>query len=102
LLGSWRGGIRGAASMGARNGAYCVGCCWALMAALFALGVMSLVWMAFVAALIAVEKLLPWRRAATFSVTALLIALAVIVFAAPHALPGLTIPSSGTSGTMTM
>ena len=66
LLGSWRGGVRGAVSMGARNGAYCVGCCWALMAALFALGVMSLVWMAFVAALIAVEKLLPWQRVATF------------------------------------
>ena len=45
--------------MGARHGAWCVGCCWALMAALFALGVMSLAWMAFVAALIALEKTLP-------------------------------------------
>jgi predicted metal-binding membrane protein len=102
LLGSWRGGVRGAVSMGARNGAYCVGCCWALMAALFALGVMSLVWMAFVAALIAVEKLLPWRRVATFGITALLLALAILMFAAPHALPGLTIPTGGMSGTMTM
>ena len=72
------------------------------MAALFALGVMSLVWMAFVAALIAVEKLLPWRRVATFGVATLLLALAILMFAAPHALPGLTIPSGSMSGTMTM
>jgi predicted metal-binding membrane protein len=88
--------------MGARNGAYCVGCCWGLMAALFALGVMSLVWMALVAAMIAVEKLLPWRRVATFGITALLVALAILMLAAPHALPGLTIPSSDMPGMMTM
>jgi predicted metal-binding membrane protein len=63
---------------------------------------MSLVWMAFVAALIAVEKLLPWQRVARFGITTLLIAFAVLMFAAPHALPGLTIPSGGMSGTMTM
>ena len=67
LLGEWRGGLAGALRMGSKHGAWCVGCCWALMAALFALGVMSLAWMAFVAALIALEKTLPWRRAATYS-----------------------------------
>ena len=41
LLGSWRDGLSGAVRMGARNGAWCVGCCWALMASLFALGVMG-------------------------------------------------------------
>ena len=46
LLGAWRSGRSGALRMGAAHGAWCVGCCWALMAALFALGVMSLVWMA--------------------------------------------------------
>jgi predicted metal-binding membrane protein len=102
LLGSWRGGIRGAVSMGVRNGTYCVGCRWALMAALFALGVMSLVWMAFVAALIAIEKLLPWRRVATYSITVILLALALAMAVAPHALPGLTIPSGDMMGTMTM
>src|ERR671932_1468996 len=40
LLGSWRDGARGALQMGAKNGAWCVGCCWALMASLFALGIM--------------------------------------------------------------
>ena len=49
LLGSWRDGPSGALRMGAKNGAWCVGCCWALMASLFALGVMSIVWMAVVA-----------------------------------------------------
>ena len=95
LLGSWREGRTGAFRMGARNGAWCVGCCWALMASLFTLGVMSVTWMAFVAALIAVEKLVPWRRVATFGTAALLVTLGVLVLAAPSAVPGLTIPGSG-------
>jgi predicted metal-binding membrane protein len=74
LLGSWRGGRSGALQMGVKHGAWCVGCCWALMAALFALGVMSLAWMAFVAALIAAEKTLPWGRAVTYGTAALLLA----------------------------
>jgi predicted metal-binding membrane protein len=65
LLGSWRDGFAGALRMGAKNGAWCLGCCWALMASLFALGVMSVPWMAVVAGLIAIEKTLPWRRIAT-------------------------------------
>ena len=73
LLGSWRGGRSGALQMGAKNGAWCVGCCWALMASLFALGVMSIVWMAFVAGLIAAEKTLPWRRVATYGTAAILL-----------------------------
>jgi predicted metal-binding membrane protein len=96
LLGSWRGGVRGAFTMGTKNGAWCVGCCWALMLSLFALGIMSLFWMAIVAALIAVEKLLPWQRVATFGTAAILAALALLLAAAPHAVPWLTIPSSPT------
>jgi predicted metal-binding membrane protein len=93
LIGSWRDGLRGALSMGARHGAWCVGCCWALMASLFALGVMSVAWMAFVAGLIAVEKLLPWRRLATYGVATLLLALGLLLLIAPDSLAGLTIPS---------
>jgi hypothetical protein len=70
LLGSWRDGKSGVVRMGMENGAWCVGCCWALMASLFALGIMSLVWMAFVAGLIAVEKVFPWRWAALYGTTA--------------------------------
>jgi predicted metal-binding membrane protein len=92
LLGAWRDGRAGALQMGARHGAWCVGCCWALMASLFALGVMSIAWMAFVAGLIAAEKILPWRRVATYGTAAVLLALGVLLLAAPDAVPALTIP----------
>jgi predicted metal-binding membrane protein len=95
LLGSWRDGPWGALRMGAKNGAWCVGCCWALMASLFALGVMSVVWMAVVAGLIAVEKTLPWRRVATYGTAALLLVLGLLLFVAPDAIPALTVPGTG-------
>lgn len=94
LLGSWRDGPSGALRMGARNGAWCVGCCWALMASLFALGIMSVVWMAVVAGLIAFEKTVPWRRIASYGTAAVLLAIGVLVLAAPSAVPGLTVPGS--------
>ena len=92
LLGSWREGWSGALKMGAKNGAWCVGCCWALMAALFALGIMSLAWMAVVAGLIAVEKTFPWRRAASHGTAAILLGLGLLVLIAPAAIPGLSTP----------
>ena len=92
LLGSWRAGWPGAFRMGLGNGAWCVGCCWALMASLFALGVMSVTWMGVVAALIATEKTIPWRRAATYGTTIVLLALGTTMLLAPGALPGLTVP----------
>jgi predicted metal-binding membrane protein len=95
LLGSWREGWSGALRMGMKNGAWCVGCCWALMASLFALGIMSVAWAAFVAALIAAEKLLPWGRVATYGTAAILFALGVLLLAAPDVIPGLTIPEHG-------
>lgn len=101
LLGSWRDGRRGALRMGAKNGAWCVGCCWALMASLFALGVMSVVWMAFVAGLIAVEKTLPWRRVATYGTAAVLLVLGLLLVVAPDAIPALTVPGVGQMDTMT-
>jgi predicted metal-binding membrane protein len=99
LLGTWREGRLGALEMGSRHAGWCLGCCWALMAALFALGVMSLTWMAFVAALIALEKTVPWGRAVTWGTAAVLLALAIAVLAAPHAVPGLVVPS-GSHGAM--
>ena len=94
LLGSWRSGRLGALQMGARHGAWCIGCCWALMASLFALGVMSLAWMAVVAGLIAFEKLLPSRRAAIYGTATILFVLGLLLLAAPDAIPALTIPGS--------
>ena len=92
LLGTWRDGCLGALKMGGKHAGWCLGCCWALMAALFTLGVMSLVWMAVVAGLIAFEKTVPWRRTATWGTAALLLVLAVAVAVAPHAVPGLVVP----------
>jgi predicted metal-binding membrane protein len=95
LIGAWRQGWSGALVMGARHGAWCVGCCWALMTALFALGVMSLLWTALIAGVIALEKALPWRRTATLATAALLLALAVALVASPHSIPGLVVPGGG-------
>jgi predicted metal-binding membrane protein len=78
--------------MGTEHGAWCLGCCWALMASLFALGIMSVAWMIFVAALIAGEKLLPWRAAANRGIALLLLALAAWIAVAPGSVPALTLP----------
>lgn len=86
------GGLRG----GIRHGGYCLGCCVALMAALFALGVMSVTWMVVIAALIAVERLSPWRATGVYVVAVVLAVLGIWVAAAPGHLPGLTIPGSMT------
>ena len=56
LLSEWRPGTRGAFIMGIRHGFACTGCCWALMAMLFVLGVMNLWWIALVAAVVFLEK----------------------------------------------
>jgi len=94
LAGAWRPGRLGDLRMGAEHGAWCIGCCWALMVALFALGLMSLAWMAFIAALIAAEKLLPWGRAGNRAIALILIALAVWVVLAPDSVPGVPAPDA--------
>ena len=57
----WRPRLSGALLMGLEHGGFCVGSRWALMAALFALGVMNVAWMIVVATLVAIEKLSPWN-----------------------------------------
>jgi predicted metal-binding membrane protein len=94
VLEAWRPGRLGALRMGIEHGGWCVGCCWALMAALFALGVMSIGWMAFIAALIAIEKLLPWKAVANRGIAVLLVVLGLAVAFAPEDVPGLTLPDS--------
>jgi predicted metal-binding membrane protein len=88
----WRDGAGGALLLGIEHGAWCVGCCWALMAALLALGAMSVTWMVFIAALIAVEKLLPWKRLANQGIAVLLAVLGLAVALTPGSVPGLTLP----------
>jgi predicted metal-binding membrane protein len=94
ILTAWRPGRTGALRMGIEHGAWCVGCCWGLMAALFALGVMSVGWMVFIAALIATEKLLPWKALANRGIAVLLLALGLAVAFVPGDVPGLTAPDS--------
>ena len=59
LLGSWRSGRLGALHMGLEHGAYCLGCCWFLMALLFFGGVMNLYWIAGLAVFVLLEKTIP-------------------------------------------
>jgi predicted metal-binding membrane protein len=87
-----RPGRAGAMRLGAQHGAYCVGCCGGLMLALFALGIMSLFWMAVVAGVVFVEKVAPAgdRLAGIFAFA--LVALGIWVAASPATVPGLTTP----------
>jgi predicted metal-binding membrane protein len=87
------GGLRA----GIYHGVWCLGCCWALMAALFALGAMSVAWMVVISALIAAERLLPWRVLTTTGVASLLAAIAIGVAVAPARVPMLTIPHGATA-----
>ena len=59
VLNHWRDGPGGALRMGAAHGFYCLGCCWILMLLLFVGGVMNLLWVAGLAAVVFVEKLVP-------------------------------------------
>ncbi|MBV8507201.1 MAG: DUF2182 domain-containing protein [Alphaproteobacteria bacterium] len=59
VLNHWRDGARGAMRMGMEHGVYCLGCCWFLMALLFAAGIMSLLWMAAITVFVFVEKVFP-------------------------------------------
>jgi predicted metal-binding membrane protein len=89
VMENWRPGRIGALRLGLIHGAWCVGCCWALMAALFALGLMSLGWMSAIAGLIAAEKLLRNRALATYGVATLLAAIAIALAVHPAAVPGI-------------
>jgi predicted metal-binding membrane protein len=60
--GGFRRDARGSLMLGLRHGAYCVGCCWALMALLLVGGVMNLLWVALLALFILLEKVAPFGR----------------------------------------
>ena len=59
FMSEWRDGTSGALKMGSHHGAFCVGCCWVLMALLFVVGVMNLLWVAAIAAFVLIEKMVP-------------------------------------------
>src|SRR5881394_3119436 len=73
-------------------GLYCVGSSIGLMVMLVALGVMSVTWMLVIAALVFVQKLLPARAAVDVPLALAIIALGIVIMAAPGAVPGLMPP----------
>jgi len=70
LLNAWQEGWKGALLMGWRNGLYCTGCCWLLMALLFVAGVMNLWWVGLITLFVLAEKVAPqtWRVGAVGAV----------------------------------
>jgi predicted metal-binding membrane protein len=98
----WRDGRAGAVATGVRTGGWCLGCSWLLMAALFALGVMSLAWMALVATAVGLEKIGPWRRPVTLAMAGVLLALALALLIAPDEVPGLVVPGGSSAGMHSM
>jgi predicted metal-binding membrane protein len=92
LAARWRAGASGALRTGLEHGGLCIGAGWALMGALFAVGVMNVAWMVVIAALVAVEKLLPRVGVAVACTAALVAALGLAVAFAPAHVPWLTIP----------
>ena len=82
----------GALRAGVRHGLDCVACCWGLMAVLFALGVMSLVWMVVVAGVIFAEKVLPNGLGLSRAFALALVVLGIWVAVSPSSVPGLTEP----------
>jgi predicted metal-binding membrane protein len=90
----WHSGRLGAVRMGIVHGAWCVGCCWALMVVLFAVGVMSITWMVVLAAIVFAEKVLPFGERAARVLAVVLIAFGTWVAVEPGSVPGLTRPGA--------
>ena len=84
------GGSRSAFRAGLSHGAYCLGCCWALMAVLVVVGLMNLVWMAAIALIFLAEK--NWKHAVglTKVVGAVLVLVGIVVIVSPGILPTLS------------
>ncbi len=79
FLTSWREGPRGAMTMGARHGLYCLGCCWALMTLSFVFGVMNLAWMAGLTAFLLLEKVTAAGRWMSRAAGAVLVGYALLI-----------------------
>lgn len=92
--------VAGVLLAGAEHGGCCVACCWTLMAALYALGMMSITWMVLLTVLIVSERLLPHPALAVFAVAAVLVVLGVAMAVSPTVVPALTIPHKARPMTM--
>jgi len=81
ILGHWRPGLRGAFAMGLTHGLHCVGCCWVLMLLLFAGGVMNLLWVAALAILVLLQKVLPGARRVSLATGLLMLGAGIAILA---------------------
>ena len=97
VFGGWRSGRLGAVRMGLEHGAFCIGCCWGLMVILFAVGVMSLFWMAAIAVVIFAEKVFPYGIRLSKAFALAFLGLGIWIAAAPGSVPGLTDPATAPS-----
>jgi len=88
----WHPGVVGAIRLGLTHGLYCLGCCWALMAVMFAVGVMSLYWMSLLALAMFVEKIAPFGLRLAPFIGLSLVVLGVLIVLDPASVPGLTQP----------
>jgi predicted metal-binding membrane protein len=91
-IGGYRGRLRDVRA-GLYHGAYCVGCCWGLMAALIALGVMDLRWMAAVAVVVVLERTWRYGWVTAYAVGIGLIVLGLLAPSHPGLVPGLHGPT---------
>lgn len=83
-------GLRGTVRAGVSHGAYCLGCCWALMAVLFAVGLMNLGWMAVIAVVFLAEKNWRYGVALTRTVGTATALLGLVILFAPDLLSAVT------------
>ena len=79
---NWATTLGGVFRLGVEQGLYCLGCCWAMMMVMFAVGVMNVAWMAGLAAVMTIEKLLTGRRFAHgFGVALIVVGTGIVVSA---------------------
>ncbi len=90
----WHVGLAGAARLGFTHGLYCLGCCWALMAVMFAVGVMSLYWMSLLGFAMFIEKLAPAGLRLAPVIGVALVVLGIWIAWDPASVPGLTLPTT--------
>jgi predicted metal-binding membrane protein len=87
ILTSWRDGVGGAFWMGAKHGAFCLGCCWLLFVILFPIGIMNVAAMAVITVLIFAEKSLPFGKRIAQIAALGLIAYGLLAVIVPSTLP---------------